>query len=76
MTTTPTRTPYGFALTGLPGDRGSPVSVQTPKVYDFTGGRSPDIPDAERRYVRRDDRPAEGGALPRPQLLDYTRRKR
>lgn len=70
-----TRTPYGFAVTGAPGERGAPAAVTTPKVYDFTGGRAPEIPESERRYVRRDDRPPEGGALPRPPLLDYSSRR-
>ncbi|GAA0574494.1 hypothetical protein [Caenispirillum bisanense] len=71
-----TRTPYGFAVTGAPGERGPCAAISVPKVYDFTGGRTPEIPEAERPYVRRDLRPMEGGALPRPPLLDFTRRGR
>lgn len=66
-----TRTPYGFAATGAPGERGTPAAVETPKVYDFTGDRRPVIPESERTYVRRDDKPLSGAALPRPPLLDF-----
>lgn len=69
-----TRTPYGFGATMQPGDRGAPVTVQTPKVYDFNAEQPPVIPERERSYVRHDDRPTAGGALPRPPVLDFNRR--
>lgn len=69
-------TPYGFAVTGSPGERGPCATIPVPKVYDYTGGRTPIIPDAERPHVRRDPYPLESGALPRPPLLDFSRRPR
>jgi hypothetical protein len=74
MTRSPSGTPLGFANPGAAEDKGPPASVPTPKVYDFTGGRTPVIPDSERPHLRRSVGGDSHGSLPTPPVLDFNKR--
>lgn len=64
---------FGFGSGG--SKRGKPATVKTPKLYDFTGGKRPSIPEEERAPVVR-QQAGQQGKLPQPEVYDFTKNRR
>jgi len=66
-------TNFGFGTLAKP--TGKPAEVPTPKVYDFTGGKRPVIPEEERSDLDRRDGPGGASPVPQPRVIDGNRRR-
>lgn len=66
-------TNVGFGRLAKP--TGKPVSVPTPKVYDFTDGKRPHIPAEERADAGSAPRRDSGSPVPTPELIDIRQRR-
>lgn len=64
---------FGFGSLARPGS-GQPAEIKQPKVYDFTGGKTPVIPADERSDIP-DSAPRRTAGLPQPDVLDCRKRR-
>lgn len=65
---------FGFGSLARPGS-GRPAEIKQPKVYDFTGGKTPVIPPEERSDLPDAEPRRSGAGLPQPDVVDCRRRR-
>lgn len=65
-------TTFGFGSLAKPS--GKPVTLKRPKVYDFTNGKRPHIPEEDRSDVVPDQGPSGASPVPQPRVIDARRK--